>query len=79
MRRKWNERLERRTIVIHTTDGQSLRGVLVGEYRDSLVLSHAYALGAQAVQAIDGEAVIPRERVAWVQSLPTAVPKDGNE
>lgn len=76
MRRNWLDRLERRTVVVHTSDGQSLRGVLVGVYRDCVVLNHAYALGAQAVQSIDGEAVIARERVAWVQTLPHPEPKE---
>lgn len=66
---RWIDRLTRRTVVVHTTNGMSVRGVLVGAYRDCLVLSHATFLGVETAEQIDGEAVIPRDRVAWLQTL----------
>lgn len=66
---RWISRLVRRTIVVHMTDGQSIRGVLAGEYRDCLVLIHASYLGSESVTKVDGEVVVPRERVGWIQDL----------
>lgn len=53
--------------------GQSIRGILQGAYRDSLVLSHASFLTGDTTTNIDGEVVIPRDRVAWLQTLPSEV------
>lgn len=66
---RWIDQLKRRTVVVHTTNGTSLRGVLVGTYRDSLVLAHVAYLGDGGSQPVDGEVVVPRERVAWIQTL----------
>ena len=68
---RWLKRLTARTVVVHLTDDESIRGVLVGVYDDCLVLKHAAYLRANAADAIDGEAVIPRDKVAWMQNLPT--------
>lgn len=67
---RWLKRLTARTVVVHLTDDESIRGVLVGVYDDCLVLRHAAYLGVKAVDTIDGEAVIPRDKVAWMQNLP---------
>ncbi len=66
---RWIDRLVRRNVVVHMTTGASVRGVLVGAHRDCLVLSHVAYLGADAVETVDGEVVVPRERVAWIQTL----------
>ena len=70
---RWIDRLERRTVVAHLVGGASIRGVLVGAYRDCLVLSHATHLGvldgARVDSLIDGEAVVLREQVSWLQTL----------
>lgn len=66
----WMHRMLRTTVVVHTTDGQSLRGVAVGMHRDCVVLAHAVYVGTDGAQTrVDGEAVIPRERVSWIQNL----------
>ena len=71
---RWIDRLVSRSLVIHMTNGESVRGFLVAAYRDSLVLRHGVHLGSvegSSVEIpIDGEATIPRERVAWIQTLP---------
>jgi hypothetical protein len=69
---RWIDRLTRRTVVVHMTHGASVRGVLVGTYRDCLVLTHAAYLGAEAIEKVDGEVIVPRERVAWMQTLEDA-------
>lgn len=67
---RWLNRLVRETVVVHTTGGASLRGVLVGVYRDCLVLTHAKYLTSDTTEDVDGEAIIPRPMVAWMQRLP---------
>lgn len=67
---RWLNRLVRQTVVIHTTTGTSLRGVLIGVYQDCVVLHHATFLGSDTTQDVDGEVVIPREQVGWLQRLP---------
>jgi small nuclear ribonucleoprotein (snRNP)-like protein len=66
----WLSRLVRETIVVHTTGGASIRGVLVGVYRDCVVLQHAKYLTSDTTEDVDGEAIIPRQMVAWMQRLP---------
>lgn len=68
---RWVQRLLAHTIVVHTTDGISLRGVLVGQYRDVIVLANAMHLGPDGDTKVDGNAVIPREKIGWIQTLTT--------
>lgn len=72
---RWISRLVARTVVVHTTQDASLRGILVGEYRDCLVLKHGVYLGTiggdRIETPVDGEVVIPRGQVAWIQTLPS--------
>lgn len=65
----WIEKLDRRSIVAHLTTGASIRGVLTAVHRDCIVLSHGAWLGSEGVETIDGEAVIPRDRLAWIQDI----------
>lgn len=73
MRVRWIDRLVRRNVVVHLTNGASIRGVLAGAYRDSVVLIHATYLGTlggdRVETPIDGDAIILREQVAWMQNL----------
>jgi hypothetical protein len=70
---RWIDRLVKRTVVVHMTTGASIRGVMSGTYRDSIVLAHATYLGMvggdRVETPIDGDAVILREQVAWIQNL----------
>jgi len=66
---RYLNRVARRTVIVHTTTGQSLRGVLVGVYRDSIVLGHAAFLSGDSATTIDGEVIVLRERVGWVQVI----------
>lgn len=70
-RKRWAQATLRQSVVIHTTTNQSFRGVLIHEYDNALVLRHAALLGAE-VATIDGELVVPRERVSFVQVLPAS-------
>lgn len=70
----WINRLVKRSVVVHTSTGASIRGVLVGVYRDSLVLAHAIYLDQGGNVDVDGEAVVPRSNVSWIQTLPAGDP-----
>jgi len=59
------KRLVGSTVIVHSR-GPSIRGVLVGAYRDCLVVAHAESLDDSAKLA--GEARIPLVNGVWVQS-----------
>lgn len=61
-------RLSRETAVVHTSDGQSFRGVVIGVYSDSIVIAHARALlGEGASEELAGEVLIPLENISFIQ------------
>jgi hypothetical protein len=62
-------RLERRTVMVHTKDGRSFRGVLVGVYRDSITLAHSATWSGRDQVALEGEAHVPRENISFLQTL----------
>lgn len=59
----------RRTVVVHTNDRRSIRGVLVHEGALKLVLEHADFLVGVKPAPFSGRAVIPRTNVSWWQEL----------
>lgn len=67
--RRWLFRLERRTVVVHTRNGSSIRGVLAGTYQDALVLTAAALLSGNETIPIDGDVTVPRGNVDWIQGL----------
>ncbi len=60
-------KLTRETAVVHTKDGQSFRGVVIGVYHDALVLAHTSALLEAGEQALSGETLVPIANVSFVQ------------
>lgn len=62
-------RLMRTSVVAHL-DGQSIRGVVVGLYRDAVVMEHARLLTAQGDVEMSGTITIPRANVRYVQQVP---------
>lgn len=57
------------TVVIHT-GSQSIEGVMVGVYADTIVLVHASLLGSDGSKlTLDGETLIPRDKVQFIQRL----------
>ena len=75
-RRAPTARLVGETIVVHTQkpDDQSIRGVVVAEHADRLVLRDAIILVAEDVQhAIPGMSEIPRDSISWWQRLEARV------
>jgi hypothetical protein len=62
-------RYERFTVIVHTIDGgPSLQGVLMAVHCDCLVLAHAHHLDSKS--PLDGEVIVPRGRVDWLQTVP---------
>lgn len=59
--------LMRRDVVVHT-DVDSIRGILVAEYRDLIVLEHARYVGAENDSAIAGEVHISKAAVRFIQA-----------
>lgn len=72
-RSSWLERSATSTVVVHTADGRSLRGVLAGVFRDEVVLVHAEYLTEEGPRPLAGEVAVPRENVAFLQRLGAAV------
>jgi hypothetical protein len=65
--RRGLHRFLRRTLVVHTKDGRSFRGVLMHEHVDCIVLAHARLLDEDV--ALGGEPVILRENISWAQDV----------
>lgn len=68
---RWVKRLLAHNVVVHTKDGMSLRGALIGEYKDAIVLGNASHLGPDGDTKIDGQAVVLRDQISWIQTLTT--------
>lgn len=64
----WLDALTLETVVVHMThDGPSLKGLKVAVHDDCIVLRDAYALGEEPISVLDGEIVVPKERVLFMQ------------
>lgn len=61
--------LVRVRVIVHTRDDRSIRGVLVSDYPDCIVLDAPEYLGEPQIQEIAGRAVILRPNLAWIQVL----------
>lgn len=63
-------RFVKRRVVAHTKDGQSIRGVLLSNHRDCVVIDQPEYLGqAPDEHKLEGDAVILKDNLAWVQVL----------
>lgn len=65
--RRYIDGMERESVVVHTKTGSSISGVLISVHRDCVVLRHAKLLSASGSVVIDGEAIVPRAEVEWIQ------------
>lgn len=67
---RWLRRRKAYRVLVHTTEDQSIEGVMVYAAADGLVLRHArYHPADSAPISLHGETWIPREKIAFVQSL----------
>lgn len=69
-RRPYLKGLGAETVVVHTRDGVSIRGVFLAAHSDVYVLRHAAYLNEDGSKvAIDGEVLVPVTCVAFMQRL----------
>lgn len=61
-------RLVRASVVVHTRDGRSFAGVLIGVYPDSVALAHPRLLNDGTPVQLEGELLLPRENLAFLQA-----------
>jgi small nuclear ribonucleoprotein (snRNP)-like protein len=58
------------TVIVHTRDDRSIRGVLTGVHRDcAVVQSPEYLAEDGSVTPLEGRAVVRWDNVAWFQEL----------
>lgn len=67
--RAYLDTVERSRVVVHTRAGSSIEGVLTHVYPDVVVLEHASYLTGSGRTTIDGEAIVERPKVDWIQRL----------
>lgn len=60
-------------LVVHKTDGQSLRGWLREAAKDGIVLGEAEFLSADGNTSLGGDTFIPHDRIDFVQVLAAQV------
>ncbi len=66
----WLDALTLETVVVHLKhDGPSLKGLKAAIHDDCIVLRDVIALGDEASDVLDGQCVIPRDQVSFMQVL----------
>lgn len=66
---RWVRKLMATTVVVNLTTEGAIRGILVGEYRDVIVLASASFLVGDSISPIDGDTAIPRDKIAFIQTI----------
>ena len=67
---RWLRQLVKETVIVHLVgDEPSFKGVLGAVHTDCLVLWEVQVLDSETRTTIDGELVVPRERVSYLQRL----------
>lgn len=66
---RWLNKITHQTVIVHLENGQSLRGVLTGVFSDCIVMMHARYLSGDNELTVDGEVVVPRPNVGWLQVI----------
>lgn len=70
MSRTWLDDLTLQTVLVHTTNDMTFRGLKSSVYDDCIVLREARVLETESISAVlEGEVVIPREQVHFMQVL----------
>ena len=63
----WLDALTLDTVIVHTTHGTSFKGLLRSVHDDCLVLNDAMLLEDTGPTMLNGDVVIPREQVGFMQ------------
>ncbi len=67
--RNWLKRQTLTRLIVHTTDGQSLDGVLATVAKDGIVVDHAKLLDGDNAHRLGGHVLVERERIGFVQVM----------
>lgn len=62
-------RYERRSVLLHTRDGGSFRGVLAHAYKDCMVLRHVTTWSGTDAVPLGGEVVVACENISFFQTV----------
>lgn len=65
----WLDDLTLDTVIVHLTDGPSLKGLQAAVYDDALVLRDASVIEPESSVVLNGEIAIPREKVLFMQMI----------
>jgi len=63
----WLDSLTLETVVIHTKDGNSIKGIKSAVHDDGILLREACILEETGLIMLDHDPFIPRENVSWLQ------------
>lgn len=63
----WLDGLTLETVIVHTRDGQSFKGLKSVVHDDCLVLRDVLLLDEDQSQELNGLIAVPREQVAFLQ------------
>jgi hypothetical protein len=66
----WLDEVTLSTVVVHTKDGTSIKGLKRAIHDDGLVLSDAFLLEQEGAIQLDGLQFVPRENVNFMQLIP---------
>jgi hypothetical protein len=61
--------LASQTVVVHTQDKKSLRGVLIAQHADRLTLREAIFLHSSGEQPVGGLVHVPLTSISWLQEI----------
>jgi hypothetical protein len=61
--------LASKTVVVHTRDEQSIRGILAAQHSDRLSLRNVIYLHGSGDQPVEGLVHVPTSSVSWLQEL----------
>lgn len=66
----WLDAVTFETVIVHVTDnGPSLKAARVAVFDDCVVLRDAMLLEPEGTEMLQGEIVVPREKVMFVQKV----------
>jgi hypothetical protein len=63
----WLDALTLETVIVHTRTGASIKGLRAAVHDDCIVLREAMVLEPESQVLVDGELVVPRENVDFMQ------------
>jgi hypothetical protein len=65
----WFDDLVHDTVILHTRDDRSFKGVVAAVHADSVILQDAFLLDPDAQDMLNGLVGVPRSNLSFVQRL----------